>query len=212
MYHEVDVSLTEEDRLFIPKFMVGIEPLPEPKNRSYEDELHFIISIQRSVLENAPVRNPLPFGSAREPRDLYEAKIGLCYDKSRTIEKIFRFSGLAVRHFAMYQRNTTDSALKTVLSSATSSHSVTEVLTKKGWLVVDSYFPWVSVDRNNDPISIRGMQEGYSSITWATLPPAAIYQNSFIVVYGLYSRHGMFYPPYNFIPDVNYSELVQNML
>lgn len=212
MYHEVDVSLTEEDRLFIPIFLVGVVPLPEPENRSYEDELYFIISVQHSVLENAPTRNPLPFGSEREPRNLYEAKAGLCYDKSRTIEKILRFSGFVVRHFAMYTKTTSDSALKTVLSSATSSHSVTEVLTKKGWLVVDSYFPWVSLDQNNNPISVRRIQEGFSYITWAVQPPAAIYRNSFIVVYGLYSRHGMFYPPYNFIPDVNYSELVQNVL
>ena len=37
-----------------------------------------------------------------------------------------------------------------------------------------------------------------------------IYTNFFVAVYGLYSRHGRFYPPYNLIPDINYGEFIQN--
>ena len=38
-----------------------------------------------------------------------------------------------------------------------------------------------------------------------------IYSAPFTWVYGFYSRHGRFYPPYNAVPDVNWGELAQNL-
>jgi len=49
-------------------------------------------------------------------------------------------------------------------------------------------------------------------IRWGMESPPIIYAKPFTFVYGLYSRHGYFYPPYNVIPDVNYGELLQNVL
>ena len=42
--------------------------------------------------------------------------------------------------------------------------------------------------------------------------PSIIYGEDFFAIYGLYSRHGMYYPPYNFIPDINYSEFLDNFI
>ena len=39
-----------------------------------------------------------------------------------------------------------------------------------------------------------------------------ILKNNFIYIIGLYSRHGRFYPPYNFIPDINWGEFMYNFL
>ena len=58
-----------------------------PEKPSYEDEINFIILVQQSVLRIAPEEKGLPFGQKREPKELYEAKSGLCYDRSRAIEK-----------------------------------------------------------------------------------------------------------------------------
>jgi len=54
--------------------------------------------------------------------------------------------------------------------------------------------------------------EDSDEVLWRHKPPNIIYQESFSFIYGLYSRHGKFYPPYTFIPDVNYVELIQNIL
>jgi hypothetical protein len=43
-------------------------------------------------------------------------------------------------------------------------------------------------------------------------PPGYIYNERFFYIYGLYSRHGRFFPPYNVIPDINYSEFIQNLI
>lgn len=210
-YHAVDNSLSEEDKEYIPKYLRNITPLPEIP--SYDDELNYIISVQRSVLNIAPHNNGLPFNQKREPKELYVAKTGLCYDKSRVIEKILRYSGFETRHVFILSTKNTGSAVKSLITPSVSSHAVTEVLTKEGWLVVDSMAPWVSTDKNNHPVSIEKIQskvELSEPIEWSSEPPM-IYTEPFTFVYGLYSRHGMFYPPYNFIPDVNYGELVQNI-
>jgi hypothetical protein len=211
--HGVDNSLSEEDRHYIPLYLRNVESLSE--NRTYKDELEFIISVQHAVLNIAPRNDGLPVGQKREPKELYEAKTGLCFDRSRVIEKIYRYAGLRTRHVSIYSTAKTGSAIKSLVTPGVASHAVTEVLTKKGWLIVDSNAPWVSTDKDNKPLSIKDIQLGIDTdipMRWYKEPAESIYIEPFTFVYGLYSRHGMFYPPYNFIPDIHYGELVQNVL
>jgi transglutaminase superfamily protein len=212
-YSEVDNSLTAEDHIYIAKYLEGIPPLPASRN--YDNELDFIIQVQKSVLQDSAHRDALPFSTEREPKDLYNAKAGLCYDRSRAIEKILRYIGFETRHIAMYPKKKKGSAIKALLTPNPRSHAVTEVLTKKGWLVIDSNHRWVSIDSNKNPVSISQIQqkaEGSTNFTWNQKPPNLKYVKPFTFVYGLYSRHGKFFPPYNFVPDVNYKELVSNIL
>jgi hypothetical protein len=212
-YHAVDNSLSEEDKQYLQMYLSNVGSLPE--NPTYRNELDFIISVQRSVLNIAPRNDGLPFGQKRELKELYEAKTGLCYDRSRVIEKILRYSGFKTRHVSLYSKEKAVFAIKLFITPGVSSHAVTEVLTKNGWLIVDSNAPWVSTDTNNQPMSLNNIQFGIENsvpIHWGKEPPTSIYVKPFTFVYGLYSRHGKFYPPYNFIPDIHYGEFVQNML
>jgi Transglutaminase-like superfamily len=210
-YSEVDNSLTAEDNLYIAKYLEGIPSLPA--NRTYNNEIDIIIQVQNSVLSKAAHRDALPFSTKREPKDLFIAKAGLCYDRSRAIEKILRYLGFETRHIAIYPTKKTGSAIKALITPGPTSHAVTEVLTQKGWLVIDSNRRWVSLDTNKNPVPITQIQlmaAGSNNISWIQEPPNRKYINPFTFVYGLYSRHGKFFPPYNFIPDVNYRELAQN--
>ena len=213
-YHAVDNSLTEEDTQFIPMYLRGIDPLPQ--NPTYANELDFIVSVQRSVLRIAPRNESLPYGQKREPKELYKAGAGLCYDRSRVMEKILRYSNFKTRHiFLLPNESKRSSIISLITAPGSLTHAVTEVLTKKGWLVVDSNAPWVSIDSNGHPISIKTLQssvEDSAAIHWSVQPPFKIYATPFTFVYGLYSRRGDFYLPYNFIPDIHYGELIQNVL
>lgn len=212
-YSSVDNSLSQIDRQYISKYLVEVRSLPD--NPRYEDEVNFIISVQHAVLNIVPGNEGIPFGQKREPKELYEAKTGLCFDRSRVIEKILRYSGFDVRHVFILSTAQVGSAIKAIMTVGVSSHAVTEVLTKKGWLVVDSNARWVSTDSEGRPISIEKIQYGVEHsvpIQWGLEPPSFIYAQPFIFLYGLYSRHGYFYPPYNVVPDVNYGELLQNVL
>lgn len=212
-WHAVDNSVSAEDRKYIPRYLVGIRAMPPEATRSYEDEINFVVRVQRAVLDVAPRNEGLPFGAEREPRNLFEARTGLCFDRSRVIEKILRYASLEARHVALYSTRETGSAMKSLLAPGVSSHAVTEVLTKKGWLVVDSNDPWVSLDATTSPVSIwriKASADRRVRLVWSK-PPNEIYEQPFTFVYGLYSRHGKLYPPYDFIPDINYTELAQNV-
>lgn len=212
VYSSVDNSLSEEDKQYIPKYLSGVNHLP--KNPTYKDELDFIISVQLSVLNIVTKNNGLPFGQKREPKELYEAKTGLCFDRSRVIEKILRYFGFRTRHVSIYSKKETGSAIRSLITPGVPSHAVTEVLTKNGWLIVDSNEPWVSTDRKNQPRSIGNIQASAEisvPIQWNKEPQTSMYAQPFTFVYGLYSRHGKFYPPYNFIPDINYGEFIENI-
>jgi hypothetical protein len=212
-YNAVDNSLSQLDKQYISKYLVEVPSLPDKS--TYEDEVNFIISVQHAVLNVAPGNDGIPFGQKREPKELYEAKTGLCFDRSRVIEKILRYSGFDARHVFMLSTEQVGSAIKAIMTVGVSSHAVTEVFTKKGWLVVDSNAQWISTDAEGRPISIEKLQydvEHSVAIRWGVEPPSFIYAKPFTFVYGLYSRHGYFYPPYNVVPDVNYGELLQNVL
>jgi len=218
-YHAVDNSLTKEDRKYIPFYLNDVIPLPE--NPTYKDELTFIISIQRSVLTIVPRYKGIPRGQKREPKELYISKTGLCYDRSRVIEKILRYSDFKTRHVSIYMTTETGSKIRSLITPGVGSHAVTEVLTKRGWLIVDSNAPWVSTDKNDQPIPLEYINlsiENSLPIKWNKEPPLrapgvpSIYVQPFTFVYGLYSRHGYYYPPYNFVPDINYGEFFQNYL
>jgi hypothetical protein len=69
---------------------------------------------------------------------------------------------------------------------------------------------WTADGRPLDLGAVRkNADRQWSGAVKAPLPE--IYGAPFTWVYGLYSRHGRFYPPYNPIPDLNGAELAQNL-
>ena len=223
-YHSVDTSLTKDDYEYIPKYLKNITQIS--KESTYEEELDFISSVHRSTFDIVPNAGSIPINQQREPKELYFAKVAGCSDRARLIEKILMYSGFKTRHFSMYSKEyppfIISSSVKLLITPKTKSHAALEVLTKKGWLVIDTNTPWVAIDVHNNPLSIKKIQQSvdYSvylisptmAIDWKTPPHPSneIYIKSFVFVYGLYSRHGRFYPPYNLIPDINYGEFIQN--
>jgi len=211
--NRVDNELTSEDIEFTTRFMEGTGGLDRPL--TYEKEITFIKKVQERVLSIACGNKGLPFERSREPRDLFLAKSGLCYDRSRTIEKILRASGFETRHLAVYElKGSRPPAV--FFEKDLSSHAVSEVLTKRGWLVVDSNDPWISLDESGVPVSIEKIMEnaekgGFSYDSELYPFMNNIFKDPFACIYGLYSRHGKFYPPHNFIPDINWGEFRYNV-
>jgi hypothetical protein len=137
---------------------------------------------------------------------------GVCHDRSRVIEKILRDAGFDTRHVFILSLGSR-STLEALLVPGLRSHAVTEVLTAKGWLVVDSNDPWISIDAQGNPESITRIETlGIAHrIRWYEGPPNSIYTQPFVAIHGLYSRHGQFYPPYAPVPNVNFHELLANL-
>jgi hypothetical protein len=212
-WHAVSTSVTTDDERAIRETLARIPPVPPNHRQSYEQEIGMIAAVLWSISDAAPGNVGLPRDQPREPRNLFEARSGLCYDRSRAIEKVLRYLGFSARHVAIFSTKDTGSALKSLVTRGVPSHAITEVLTNRGWLVVDSNAPWLSLDARGTPLSVEaiaGAATNGTHLNFKSPPPTGIYFGPFTAVIGLYSRHGHFYPPYDSIPDVNYGELLQN--
>jgi hypothetical protein len=211
-HHSVNNKLVAADYEYIPKYLNNINPVSELS--SYQEQLDFISSVQLTSFDLVPNAGTIAKNQKREPKELFYAKVADCSARSRLLEKILRYSGFKTRHVAIYVKENTTSSIKPILTPNNRSHALTEVLTKRGWLVVDSNSPWLSIDSQNNPVSIKKIQQSINNsvtIEWKINPVDDVYSMSFVILYGVYSRHGRFYPPYNFIPDINYSEFIQNV-
>jgi hypothetical protein len=141
--------------------------------------------------------------------DLYEAKRGLCYDRSRAIEKVLSHLGFEVRHAAVYSTKKTG-RLAAFLTPKTQSHAVTEVKTEHGWLVIDSNRRWIGLTSDGQPVALEALQDKSAEQTWDTRlqeDMSPILAGPYTYLFGLYSRHGRFYPPYTPVPDVDWGQI-----
>lgn len=167
--------------------------------------MQLILKVQRLVLDQAPVGNPIPEFSDREPADLFKAKSGLCYDRSRTYDKVFSWLGFESRHiYVLYPEHpVTQEKLpywKIFFVRGANSHAVTEVRTSRGWILVDSNSTWISVAKDGTPVDADNIRARARS--FETIPP--YFDKEFLPIRGLYSRRGQFYRPYVPYPEFNW--------
>jgi hypothetical protein len=209
-YNEVSTNPTKAD-------VAAVRSLLGPHARvdasaTFEDQLRTIKLVQGRVLKAAPRNDGIPVRHTRELGDVLKAKYGLCYDRSRAIESALRVLGMRVRHIAVYS-TAQHPAVESLLTPGTESHALTEVSTRRGWMLIDSNSSWISLRGDRRPLSIKQLQ----SVAPAAraegdgTPPPPVFRHPFTWVYGLYSRHGDFYPPYTPVPDVNWSEFAANL-
>lgn len=212
MYNGVSKEITKDDLKFTKKILNNTDLKSLAKNNFY-DELKLIKLVQTTVLEVAPKNKGIPHNEGREPKNLYEYQEGLCFDRSRVIEKMFNILGFETRHISIFKSGKS-SVIPLFLKSGTPSHAISEVLTSKGWMFVDSNDKFLGLTINNDVISVSLLNEiGFDNFDWNAYNNKdykVIYKYDFSYIYGLYSRHGHFYPPYNFVPDINLCEFSGN--
>jgi hypothetical protein len=216
-FHSVDRNITSEDEIYIKLFLENCDDCVT-KPLCYEDEIKQINKIDSIIIAKISHDSPIAMGQRREPKDVYLAGHGYCYDRSRVLEKIFIYLGYEVRHVALFQRNPNQNAIRTLLGKTLNSHSISEVMTQKGWVVVGSNKNWMSVDKNNQCYSMKMLTENLKNRnipSWKVSLPSEydkFYKEECYPIYGVYSRHGKFYPPYTSIPDYNLRELFYNII
>ena len=202
----VRTTLTSSDAATF-RSVFGIEKPVRPQG--FDDELKLIRSLQAQVMKRVPSIVPIPEYQSREPEDLFLNKSGLCYDRSRALDKLFAWYGFESRHiYILYAQNPTTgedvSFGRAVLTRATGSHAVTEVKTSKGWIVVDSLQPWISVTDDGAPVDADHINE--QAHKFSALPGS--FSGPYWEIRGLYSRRGHFYRPYIPYPEVNWHDFI----
>jgi hypothetical protein len=220
-YHQVPSSLTEEDGVYVAKILQetghGAVGKDAAAHQNFDEQVKIIAAVQDAVLSIAPKEEGIAFDRGREPRDLYELRHGICYDRSRVIEKALDYVGLRTRHVAVYSTAQTKSSWQSLTTPQVPSHAVTEVETARGWMVVDPNARWIALTASGQPFTLAALQS--DSILRAAPRHASvkdpinpIFRSDFTYVIGLFSRHGRFYPPFTPIPDVNWRQMVYNLV
>lgn len=217
--HNVPTQPTAEDREYAERILAASGYNGGKKKfgdlSRFEGQIQAVVAVQDAVLNVTLLESGIPFDREREPKDLFLLKRGLCFDRSRAIEKMLVNLGLPIRHASIYS-TVNMSPFAALLTPKLRSHAVVEVKTERGWMIVDSNARWIGLTSEGDPVSLAQLKalETRSGL-WTTenrAPINTIFLNDFVFIRGLYSRHGRFYPPFNAIPDVNYSQLMQNFL
>lgn len=201
----VSTRLQPEDVVAI-KMILGAQE--KPSIQSFEDEIRLIRWAQAQVLKAAPGMEGIPDYSDREPMNLLQARSGLCYDRSRTLDKTLKWHGLETRHvYILFAEKGVDTNFGQFLRYAFSrsqSHAVTEVKTSRGWMLVGSNTAWISLNRDRQPVPASQVHERRTEFDhpsdWIDTPLWAIR--------GMYSRKGQFYRPFVRFPEFNWSDFL----
>lgn len=215
--NDVPTALTQSDRETAERMLRESDHgdlIGKALPADFADQVSTILAVQDAVLSTAPENKGIPFDRPRELADLYEARKGLCFDRSRAIEKILSHLGFEVRHAAVYSTKDTGNRIVSLVTQGTPSHAVTEVKTDRGWIVVDSNNRWIGLTKDGTPIDLEGLQDmDVRTQSWdprVERRAVRIFREPFTYVIGLYSRHGRFYPPYLPVPDIDWSQIPEN--
>jgi len=212
VYHSVSKAVRHKDMKYISIYLKGIDLPEDPQDLSYEEQINLIILIQANVLRISPKGEVgIPHKKERRPENLYLFGQGLCYDRSFTLELIFVYLGFETRHVGLFRDDPNFNTLKDLTKKGISSHSITEVLTKNGWLIIDSNKLWIGLDKNRAPYSMKLIEKSNFKVDWEKTSTTFFYNNKCHFLYGVYARHGNFHKPYNLIPDYNFQELFYNI-
>ena len=207
--HNVPKSISEEDEKAL-NVIFGPDRI-DAETLSFEKQIMFVDELVTSLHSNLVVGTPIAYNTNREPSELVNNSGGLCYDFSRTIEKYLMSNGFHVRHVSVYLDQ--GNFFNTISVKGVYSHALTEVKTKKGWMIVDSNLEFYAQDESGEVFAYKDLVKLAEAPQWK-LPLenelSPFYSPNVQFVYGLYSRHGKFYKPYNFIPDYNLRELFYN--
>lgn len=208
--HNVRKQPSAEDRVYAQKILAaaGVAELKTAAQcRSLDDELAVFKAVQLAVLKASPKSIGIPKGRPREPRDLFEHGHGLCYDRSRSIEKILAILGFDNRHAALFAVPG-GPLVREIFVEGIPSHHVTEVVSRGGRVVLDSNTPWLGITCDNECIGLSRLSRiGIDARRTESADP--VLSMNFVYVWGLYARHGEFYPPYNRIPDINWADFLR---
>lgn len=200
VYTNVPTEVTAED---IGVFReIGLHQPITPL--TFEQQIALIRKVQSEVFKRAPLGDGIPGYEAREPADLMRrVRHGLCYDRSRTFDKAFKYLGLESRHvYLLYKGD--KSFLSALFHRGQSSHAVTEVKTRKGWMFVDSNTEWVALTRQGEPVNADEVWRRYGDFA-----QAPEYLNSpWWAIRGMYSRKGHLYAPYVPFPEFNWPDFL----
>ncbi len=169
---------------------------------SYDEEIYCIKSVQKAQLKLIEGTNCRTGYINLGSKEVINSNTACCYDRSRITEQSLQNYGFKTRHIYLKASNKYGFLSLLTPGNSNSSHAVSEVLTSKGWLGVDSNEPIILLDYKKNPKTYKeAIKSGL--IRYLSSKPN-YYNRSFVQIIGLYSRNGKFFKPYlPYFPELN---------
>lgn len=175
---------------------------------SFSEEVRCVRAVQASIKRLVPDMNCAENGETIEPLEFIQRQYGCCFDRARFTEKALAHYGFTTRHVAIFDMS--DHGVLTLFSPGVASHATSEVYTRKGWMGVDSNEPFILITVTGQVLNYKDFKQHSDALEYP-VAPANFYRNKLLVVYGLFSRHGMFHGPKLPAPEFNFRELLYNV-
>jgi len=201
----VSKSISEDDKYITKLLDVDKECL---NISSYDQEIKCIKTIQESQLNIITGKDCRGKYINLGSKEIIKLNTACCFDRSRITEQALQIYGFKVRH--VHLNETSRRGYFNLLMPNTNTHAVSEVLTSKGWLGVDSNEAFVLLDKNNYP---NTYEKAISNGVINSHSKNNFYKNKMTYVIGLYSRNGTFFEPYlPYLPEINSNDFFGNLL
>lgn len=195
----VSTELTADDRRAFR--MLNIRDTSFQK-KTYDEEIVEIKKTQALIFEKIGIsENGIAEFEDREPLDLIRVGQGLCFDRSRMLDKVYQYLGYETRHVYLLFFDKKNPFLA-LLTYQQPSHAVTEIKTSRGWVMVDSLESFVALDKYGQPL----MSDHLWEKDLESLP--YYFKVRYFAVRGMYSRKGFFYPPRLPFPEFNWPDFL----
>lgn len=203
----VQEAPTPEDRDALLRYGIigaadlGIAPLLDADGQRL-----LLTRIVRRVHAAVHRLDPLPNEHTREPIDVLRADTGVCFDRSRVIEKAVRLAGFEARRvFLVY------GGWRSLLQPGGPTHTLVEVRARQGWVFLGTLTPVTGFAADGRVWAVKDLRadvnrggRALKQNAWAE-----VIATDFLPVYGLYSRHGGHFPPYTPMPDYSPRQMWQ---
>lgn len=164
-------------------------------------------AIQKVIAVRIPGKACSPKGQSIEPVDMFKRGHACCFSRARFIELFFTHYGIKARRVSLYQTGRWGSLA--LLVPKVPSHAATEVLTPGGWMGVDSNEPFVLVTVDGKPLTYSPIRSPEVRARLVRKPsPDWFYRADYVVVRGLYSRHGYFIGPNLPGPEIDFADFL----
>ena len=212
-FNEVSKELTKDDIFYIELLLddFGINKKTDLKNLNFDEKIYFIKTIQKKIIGPGYENRPIAKYNEREPKDYYNLSPSSCFDNSRIMQKIFNYFKIQTIQVAIYDKKSSYAWFQLFLKPKLASHSVTIAFIDDKKILIDSTENFISIKNDNNIINIKDVDKYYYT-NWKFEKPHPLFSDKFFYVYGLYSRHGKFYKPYFYFPDINFSEFKFNFI
>lgn len=177
---------------------------------SFEKEIKCIKKIQNKQLNIVKLKDCRKNFLQAGGLEFIKSNSACCFDRSRFMEQAFKYYGFKTKHVFLIGSN--HLGIFSIFFK-NNSHAVSEVLTSKGWLGVESNYKMILLD---DELNVNSYEEVLRKRLleeFTNEKEILIWQNRPILyVTGLYSRNGTFYKPYiPYFPEINFQDFFGNL-